>query len=138
MTWKTGNADEFLEDTMDDKMTEHVHGLDIGLRYETFEVYAECGCGYVLSQEEIKARLNATERLSANALLETLADIEHERWSSWMQWMFDHWTDENIERWKQQMLTPYADLPEHSKESDRKEVRKTLAAIADTLEGKDG
>ncbi len=67
--------------------------------------------------------------LTSDETLEILADIEHERWSSWMQWMFDHWTDKNIARWKQQMLTPYADLPEHSKESDRKEARKTLAAI---------
>ena len=67
MTWKTGNADEFLEDTMDDKMIEHVHELDIGAEVsivdETFDVYAECGCGYVLSQEEIESRLNECETL---------------------------------------------------------------------------
>lgn len=62
-------------------------------------------------------------------LLEVLADQEHERWSGWMRWMFENWTDENIERWKKQMVTPYRDLPEHSKESDRKEARKTIEAI---------
>jgi hypothetical protein len=62
-------------------------------------------------------------------LIEILADIEHERWSGWMRWMFDNWTEENIARWKTQMVTPCRDLPEYSKESDRKEVRKTLEAI---------
>jgi len=62
-------------------------------------------------------------------LLETLADIEHERWSGWMRYFYENNTPENNERWKKQMITPYKDLPEHSKESDRREVRKTLAAL---------
>ena len=64
-------------------------------------------------------------------LLEALANLEHERWSRWMRWLFDHWTEDNIARWKWQMQTPYADLPEHSKEFDRKEARKTLALLAE-------
>ncbi len=67
-------------------------------------------------------------------LLEALANLEHERWSHWMRWLFDHWTEDNIARWKQQMQTPYADLPEHSKESDRKEARKTLALLSKVVE----
>lgn len=62
-------------------------------------------------------------------LIESLADLEHERWSGWMIYMFDHWTPENIARWKQQMVTNYNSLPEHSKESDRKEARKTLSLL---------
>ena len=62
-------------------------------------------------------------------LIEQLADQEHERWSGWMRYLFDHWTEENDSRWKQQMITPYAELPEHSKESDRKEARKTMGII---------
>ena len=67
--------------------------------------------------------------LASEEMIETLADIEHERWSRWMRYQFDNWTDENIERWKMLIETSYAELSEHSKESDRKEVRKTLAAI---------
>ena len=63
-------------------------------------------------------------------LIEQLADLEHERWSRWMRWMFDNWTDENIIRWKWQMITPYAELPEHSKESDRKEARRTMEIVS--------
>lgn len=64
-----------------------------------------------------------------NELIEQLADQEHERWSSWMKYMFDNWVPENIERWKNQMATPYSQLPEHSKESDRKEARKTMKIV---------
>ena len=43
-------------------MTDHVHDLSIGfdldIIQQTVEVYAECGCGYVLSQEEAEAMLN--------------------------------------------------------------------------------
>lgn len=62
-------------------------------------------------------------------LLEELSELEHERWSSWMRWMFDNWTEENIARWKWQMVTPYSELPEHSKESDRKEARKSIEIV---------
>ena len=68
------------------------------------------------------------------SMIDRLADIEHERWSKWMRGMFDNWTDENVDRWKRQMHTRYADLPEYSKESDRKEVRTTLEALMEPTE----
>ncbi len=65
--------------------------------------------------------------------LEIGADLEHERWSGWMKYMLSRMTqrsdgtlqfnDDDIGRWMQQMMTAYKDLPEYSKESDRKEVR---------------
>ena len=67
--------------------------------------------------------------LETKSLLEALANLEHERWTGWMHWMFDNWTKENIARWKRQMQTPYNQLSEREKESDRREVRKTLATI---------
>ena len=69
-----------------------------------------------------------------DSIVERLAALEHARWSRWMQWMLDNWTDENIARWKQQMVTDYADLPEHSKESDRKEARAALTVALDHLQ----
>ena len=74
---------------------------------------------------------------SSDVLLEKLADLEHERWSGWMRWMFDNWSEENVARWKRQMVTSYADLPEHSKESDRKEARKTMAVFREAAEAKE-
>ena len=62
-------------------------------------------------------------------MIERLSDVDHERWSDRMRYMFGNWTDENVARWKNQMVTPYADLPEHSKEIYRKKVRTTLESM---------
>lgn len=70
----------------------------------------------------------------SEVLLEKLADLEHQRWSRWMCWMFDNWCQENVARWKQQMQTSYANLPEHSKELDRKEARRMLAVLREAAE----
>lgn len=67
--------------------------------------------------------------MKLSELIEQLAALEHDRWSRWMRWMFDNWTEDNIRRWKLQMITPYADLPEHSKDSDRKEAYLTMEIV---------
>lgn len=69
-------------------------------------------------------------------LREALADQEHDRWSRWMKHQFDQgtfnddgtWTmpAEKVEHWTRQMTTPYADLFEEEKDSDREEADKTL------------
>lgn len=74
-----------------------------------------------------------------NELLEQLADLEHERWSGWMRYMFSKGTKNPdgtwtmpawaVGRWERQASTPYADLSEQEKESDRVEARKGLMAI---------
>ena len=64
-------------------------------------------------------------------LIEILAEIEHERRHSWMRYMLDNLTYSNIKRWLIQTETPYAELSEREKDSDRKEVYKTLQAMKD-------
>lgn len=64
-----------------------------------------------------------------NELREELAASEHERWSRWMVWMFANMTEKNITRWKRQMVTPYGELEEYEKNSDRKEADRTIAII---------
>jgi hypothetical protein len=71
--------------------------------------------------------------------IEQHADLEHEIWSSWMQYMFTKgtfnpdgtWTMPAwaVERWGRQMRTPYSDLSEREKESDREQVQKHLSLI---------
>ena len=64
MTWKTGDADEFLEDIM----TEHVHKWRFYRASWSYETMARCtvkGCNESLDGDEVTRRLNATERLSA-------------------------------------------------------------------------
>lgn len=70
-------------------------------------------------------------------LIEKLADSEHERWSRWMRWMFANQTDENIARWKRQMETPYSELTEKEKDSDRKEAIRTMKIFKEHLDGQD-
>jgi hypothetical protein len=80
---------------------------------------------------EVDRILNSTE------LLEALADVEHERWSGWERYRETVACDEREGHWKRLRETPYSKLPAHSKESDRVEVRKTLAVIQHFL-GKTG
>lgn len=70
---------------------------------------------------------------------EALADVSHEIWSSWMRWMFTvgtfnadgTWTMPAglDERWTRQLNTPYADLSEREKDSDREQADRILAAL---------
>jgi hypothetical protein len=77
-------------------------------------------------------------------LREQLAALAHEQWSGWMRYLFGRtWAERNnageigaviiaksdAERWMRQMETPYAELPEEEKESDRVEADKVLALI---------
>ena len=64
-----------------------------------------------------------------NHLLEKLAALEHEQWTGWVGWMLNRLTDENISRWKRQIKTPYSELSDKEKESDRIEAKKVLKII---------
>ena len=68
-----------------------------------------------------------------NALLyEQLAAIEHERWADWQRYMHSLCTTNSdgsltipaglVERWEHQIATPYAELTEREKNSDREQV----------------
>jgi hypothetical protein len=87
-----------------------------------------------------------TDRLqeALDRLLETLAAIEHERWSHWQRYMHSkcipHGDDGAllipaglVRQWENQIATPYSLLNEKEKESDREQVRKYLPLIVDAL-----
>jgi len=66
-------------------------------------------------------------------LIEDLADLEHQQWAHWTEYMLNNLAPENIERWKQQIKTPYSALSEKEKGSDRdwaNNVMMTLAAFS--------
>jgi hypothetical protein len=73
-----------------------------------------------------------------------IADLCHQQWSLWMEHLFDKtfkdldglYDKENgnliipkrfVERWKRQMNTPYSELSEEEKESDRREAEKFIS-----------
>ncbi len=70
-------------------------------------------------------------------LRERLAEQEHDRWAHWMRYMIDHCTDENIERWVEQMQKPYSDLTEAEKESDRAWADRLLEVLAEAIDEED-
>lgn len=71
-------------------------------------------------------------------LLEALADSEHDRWSKWMRYLFGKSRmfcgfciipRASVQCWKRQMATPYKELSEHEKDSDRKWADRTISII---------
>lgn len=79
--------------------------------------------------------------MSKQELVEQLADREHESWARWMQYLLSLCKPADdgsgsltmpadcAMRWQRQIDTPYADLSEQEKESDRAEVRRILPII---------
>lgn len=76
---------------------------------------------------------------------EDLAEYAHDAWGGWMKYLFSKGIIQNrynsvtgtfedelvlpawaVERWQRQMNTPYSDLPENEKESDRKEADRMI------------
>jgi hypothetical protein len=65
-------------------------------------------------------------------LFEKLADIEHQRWADWQKYCHSKGVitptgdlligKEFVERWERQIATPYSELSEKEKESDREQV----------------
>lgn len=62
-------------------------------------------------------------------LREKLAELEHRQWAHWTRYMLDNLSLENIERWKRQLETPYNELPEIEKDSDRVWADKVLEVL---------
>ncbi len=76
-----------------------------------------------------------------NWLKEKLANLAHEQWSGWMEYLFSKgefnkdgtWTMPiwAVERWSQQMKTPYSELSKSEQDSDRSEADKFLAVMGE-------
>lgn len=77
-------------------------------------------------------------------LIETLAGIEHERWSHWQRYMHEQCERRPdgsltippmlVSQWERQAATTYADLTEKEKKSDRDQVLRYLPTVLDALE----
>ena len=69
--------------------------------------------------------------MSDLVLFEKLAALEHEQWAHWTEYMLDNLTDENIARWRRLIATPYSELTEKEKESDRESVARVSKIIGE-------
>lgn len=78
-----------------------------------------------------------------DGLIERLAEVEHQRWSHWQRYLHEQAKKlpdgsllipaDLVNRWEQQLSTPYEELSETEKESDREQVRKYLPIIGGAL-----
>lgn len=76
-------------------------------------------------------------------LIETLAGIEHERWSHWQRYMHgkcERHADGSLTispdlvlQWERQFATSYSNLTESEKESDREQVRRYLPVVMEVF-----
>lgn len=75
---------------------------------------------------------------AAREVMEMLASVQHDIWAHWMKWMREaksragnNFLQQSLEdwvRWSRQLETPYAELSEGEKESDRQVVRDFVLA----------
>lgn len=65
----------------------------------------------------------------ADADMEKLAELAHTIWAKWTEWMLTHLDEAHVVRWTCQYLTPYAELSEAEKESDRKIALQWIDAV---------
>lgn len=77
--------------------------------------------------------------------IEKCAQIEHIRWAKWQNYLYSFMTWNNLigawtlphdkkEYWQQQINTPYQQLSESEKESDRREVRSYMPLVSHAVE----
>lgn len=81
-----------------------------------------------------------------DGIIEKLANLEHERWSRWQNYMHSKCMRQSdgsllvpsalVERWERQMQTAYWDLTDEEKTSDRDQVQQYLPLILAALTNK--
>jgi Zn-dependent M32 family carboxypeptidase len=82
---------------------------------------------------------NCIPENAISELVETLANIEHERWSHWQRYMHgkcERQADDSLKiprelvlQWERQSTTSYSELTEAERESDREQVRRYLPVV---------
>ena len=95
-----------------------------------------------------KMKLVKESLTESDELIEKLADLEHDRWSRWQQYLHSQCTKnkdgsltipkEKVDRWERQIATPYSELSEKEKDSDREEAMKTMELLDITESGVTG
>jgi hypothetical protein len=70
---------------------------------------------------------------------EQLSDVQHDIWAHWMRYQFSVCTQNpdgsltipaaSVKHWQRQIDTPYSDLTEKEKDSDREQADKILAVL---------
>lgn len=82
--------------------------------------------------------------LESSEVIDRLASIEHDRWAHWQRYVHAHCQRSEdgslvippdlVARWERQAETPFVDLSEDERESDRQQVREYLPVVIEALE----
>jgi hypothetical protein len=102
-----------------------MRGISINLKESKYEAWG-------LNPSDINqvfSLLKPEETSSIFKIRELLAALEHEQWSHWTKYFFSNLKSENIARWTRQAETPYKDLDEPEKDSDRDWADKVLGIV---------
>lgn len=88
---------------------------------------------------DLRSLERCIEKGAPKDLLEALADEEHSRWAHWQRYLHSRCTRQLdgcltipcdlVQRWERQIETPYPELQESEKNSDREQARKLLSSI---------
>lgn len=83
--------------------------------------------------------------MSRVELVEELAEVEHARWAHWQRYLHDQCEvlpdgrlaipAHLVERWEIQIATPYDELSDKEKESDREQVQRVIPILAKYFAG---
>lgn len=87
-------------------------------------------------KDTLKKVENATIQRVINEIKkskEDLADLEHYQWAYWTDYLIRNYNLENKERWRVQVLTPYEDLSEKEKKSDRVWANKVINKLISNI-----
>ena len=94
------------------------------------------------SKRNLPDTSNNKDELDAE-LIEKLAAIEHERWAMWQRYLHSRlhvfpnqilMMHDDYKRWEGQIATPYTDLSEAEKQSDRDQVMRYMPLLATHIE----
>jgi hypothetical protein len=91
--------------------------------------------------------------MTQKSIMEKFATMEHERWAKWQKYMHSKMVEEEkfeegkhfktgnyvlpkalFERWERQIATPYSELSEEEKQSDRDEVKPYFDHVSTLLQ----
>ena len=111
---------------------------------------------YYFCKTQLPIAVIGVLRMTKDELREALASYAHEAWSGWMKYLFSKCNEQDasyfditdqqihqritvipqqlVEHWTRQMNTPYAELSEEEKESDRKEADRILEILKEHSE----
>ncbi|MEA3430169.1 MAG: hypothetical protein U9R08_02770 [Nanoarchaeota archaeon] len=112
-----------------DKMTDYGRTL-IVINKNFIKVFNE-----IIDRTIDRVRKEERERIkeTIKESREKLADLEHQQWVHWTDYMLKNLTSENQERWMRQIETNYKALSEKEKDSDREWADKSIKEILKTI-----